>query len=60
MPTRLAAAFTLREMEELSTEELTQQLETTPGNLGVLLHRARLALRRCLEVNWFHAKTDEV
>ena len=60
MPNRLAAAFTLREMEGLSTEELTQQMETTPGNMGVLLHRARLALRRCLEVNWFHAKTDEV
>jgi len=60
MPDRLAAAFTLREMEGLSTEELTQHLETTPGNMGVILHRARLALRRCLETNWFHAKIDEV
>jgi RNA polymerase sigma-70 factor (TIGR02943 family) len=60
MPERLAVAFTLREIDELSTEEVGQQLDATPGNLGVLLHRARLALRRCLETNWFRTKTDEV
>lgn len=60
MPNRLAAAFALREIEELSTDEISQQLDITTGNLGVILHRARLALRRCLEANWFHTDTAEV
>ncbi len=60
MPRRLTAAFTLREMEGLSTDEISRDLNVTPGNLGVLLHRARLSLRRCLETHWFRTKTDEV
>ena len=35
-------------------------LQISAGNLGVLLYRARMGLRRCLEVNWFCTETDEV
>jgi RNA polymerase sigma-70 factor (TIGR02943 family) len=50
---RQADAFTLRVMERKSTEEVRKVLEVTATNLGVLLHRARASLRRCLEVSWF-------
>lgn len=51
---RAADAFTLREIEELKSEEVCKVLNITPTNLWVLLHRARLQLRRCLEVKWFN------
>jgi RNA polymerase sigma-70 factor (ECF subfamily) len=31
-----------------------QELGVSPGNLWVLLHRARLQLVRCLELHWFN------
>jgi RNA polymerase sigma-70 factor (ECF subfamily) len=40
-------------MDDLPTEAICQTLNITPNNLWVMLHRARMALRRCLEVNWF-------
>jgi RNA polymerase sigma-70 factor (ECF subfamily) len=52
LPTRLAAAFTLREVEELTSEEICKVLGVTTTNLWVMLHRARAHLRRCLELHW--------
>ena len=48
-----AQAFVLRVMEELSTEDICSNLDISDSNLWVRLHRARVQLRRCLEVNWF-------
>jgi RNA polymerase sigma-70 factor (ECF subfamily) len=56
LPARLTSAFTLREMEGLSSEEICEVLGVTLNNLWVMLHRARTHLRRCLELNWFAAK----
>lgn len=53
LPERLADAFTLREVEELDSHEVCKVLDISANNLWVMLHRARLGLRRCLEVNWF-------
>jgi hypothetical protein len=47
----------LREMDELETDEICRMLTISPSNLWVMLHRARIALRECLEVNWFAEKT---
>ena len=49
VPTKQRMAFVLREVEELDTEEICKILEVTRTNLGVLLHRARTWLRKCLE-----------
>ena len=53
LPTRTASAYTLREMDELPAEEICELLDVTTTNLWTLLHRARLWLRKCLELNWF-------
>jgi len=45
-------AFTLRELEGLSTEEICKELDLKPNNLWVVLHRARTQLKSCLETNW--------
>ena len=48
-----ANAFTLREIEGLGTAEICKVLGVSETNLWVILHRARMLLRRCLEANWF-------
>ena len=45
--------FLMREWLELDSEEICKELVLTPTNLYVQLHRARLRLRQCLELNWF-------
>ena len=49
-----ANAFTLREIEGADTGEICKVLNVTETNLWVILHRARMQLRRCLETRWFH------
>jgi RNA polymerase sigma-70 factor (ECF subfamily) len=53
LPPRVVSAFTLREVEGLTSEEVCDILSVKTGNLWVMLHRARTHLRHCLEVNWF-------
>ncbi len=53
MPERTARVFMLREVMEFTTEEICQELAITPTTLWVILHRARLSLRECLEIKWF-------
>jgi RNA polymerase sigma-70 factor (ECF subfamily) len=53
IPDRVAKVFMLREMDDLSTREICQSLAISESNLWVMLHRARMALRECLEKNWF-------
>ena len=55
LPSRLAQLFWLREAEDISTEQLCQELGITPTNVWTMLHRARLGLRRCLNENWFES-----
>lgn len=53
LPQRTANAFTLREVDGLKSEEICEILSIKVNNLWVMLHRARLHLRNCLELNWF-------
>jgi RNA polymerase sigma-70 factor (ECF subfamily) len=57
LPARLAVAFTLREIDDLSTTEICALLGVTTNNLWVMLHRARIHLRACVEQHWF--RTNE-
>jgi len=54
-----ANAFTLREIEGLNTGEICKVLDITETNLWVILHRARMHLRRCLETRWFARGTGK-
>jgi RNA polymerase sigma-70 factor, ECF subfamily len=57
---RTAAVFVLREMDGLSTQEICAELGISQENLWVMLHRARLFLRRFLQVNWFTSPSARV
>ncbi len=59
LPSRVAQAFSLREVEALPSEEVCKDLGVSPNNLWVMLHRARMGLRRCLEMHWFGTKRKD-
>ena len=46
--------FELKLKEDLQTEEICKVMDISSTNLWVLLHRARLQLRNCLEKNWYN------
>ncbi len=56
LPKTAGDAFLLREIEKTDSKEICKILGITSSNLWVLLHRARLQLRECLEINWFNDK----
>jgi RNA polymerase sigma-70 factor (TIGR02943 family) len=53
LPPAQGRAFMMREWLGLETSEICQELAIKPGNLWVLLHRARLRLQLCLQDKWF-------
>ena len=59
LPPNHANAFTLREIEGEDTGEICKVLNVTETNLWVILHRARMQLRRCLETQWFNKNTGK-
>ena len=50
---KMAATFSMKTLEEISTEEICKELGISESNLWVILHRARLQLRECVETKWF-------
>ena len=53
MPDRVANVFTLREMDGLDSDEICELLSLSASNFWVIMHRARMQLRRCIEIKWF-------
>ncbi|UCG50919.1 MAG: sigma-70 family RNA polymerase sigma factor [Candidatus Latescibacterota bacterium] len=60
LPESHRRAFTLREIDGITSEEICEILSVTPSNFWVMLHRARSRLRKCLDANWFRVATEEV
>jgi RNA polymerase sigma-70 factor (ECF subfamily) len=59
LPERMADAFSLRELDELDSATICKALGITETNLWVMLHRARLKLRGCLETHWLDDSAGE-
>lgn len=53
LPGNTARAFAMRELLGLDTDEICKELRITPSNCWVMLYRARMNLRTCLERTWF-------
>ena len=56
LPARTARVFMMREHLGYETDAICQELGVTANHCWVLLYRARLALRECLQANWFGNK----
>jgi RNA polymerase sigma-70 factor (ECF subfamily) len=52
LPPNLAAAFVLKMIDEAESDEICKELDITSSNLWVMLHRARLKMRECVENKW--------
>ncbi|MDP5293626.1 RNA polymerase factor sigma-70 [Oceanimonas sp. CHS3-5] len=52
LPARQGRVFMMREFVGLESPEICAELALTVSNLNVLLYRARLRLRECLENRW--------
>jgi RNA polymerase sigma-70 factor (ECF subfamily) len=53
LPAKTARTFMMREHLGCETDEICKELGVTPTHCWVLLYRARVALRECLQTNWF-------
>lgn len=58
LPSKQARVFMMREFIGLSSEEICEAVTLSVSNLHVLLHRARLRLRKCLETHWFKGEVS--
>ncbi|MBC7604721.1 MAG: sigma-70 family RNA polymerase sigma factor [Ramlibacter sp.] len=56
LPAAMGRVFLMREWLEMPSDDICKELGVTQTNLYVQLHRARLRLRECLELNWFGNK----
>jgi RNA polymerase sigma-70 factor (ECF subfamily) len=50
------SVFVMKYLEDLDSAEICKALGITPSNYWVLIHRAKLQLRSCLEKNWINRK----
>ena len=53
LPRQWNASIVLKYIEEKESEKVCQELQISPTNYWQILHRAKLQLRKCLELNWF-------
>lgn len=52
LPPQLAMLYSLREISGMETEDICKELNISSTNSWVMLHRARLGLKQCFELNW--------
>lgn len=53
LPAQQGRLFMMREFIDMDTKEICAEAGISVGNLNVILHRARLKLRGCLDIHWF-------
>lgn len=53
LPKHWFSALHLKYLEAKSGEEICQELQISTTNFWQIIHRAKLQLRKCLDVHWF-------
>lgn len=54
LPEKYAMVFKMKTIQQFETEDICKELNISPSNLWVIIHRARTQLRGCMEKNWFN------
>lgn len=54
LPDKWKSSVVLKFIEEKSSKEICQDLEVNTTNYWQIMHRAKLQLRKCIEINWFN------
>jgi RNA polymerase sigma-70 factor (ECF subfamily) len=55
MPAKLVPVFLAKFIDEEESEIICKDFNITPSNYWVIIHRAKVLMRSCLEKNWFTA-----
>jgi len=50
------AVFVLKYLDDAQADDICKELNITSSNYWILLHRARLKMRMCMEKKWFEKK----
>ncbi len=53
MPTKLAPVFIAKFFDDEDSETICKVHNISPSNYWVIIHRAKVLIRSCLEKNWF-------
>ncbi len=53
LPERSSAAIRFKYFEEKDSRDICQELDLSSSNYWQIIHRAKLLLKSCLEINWF-------
>ncbi|NQX42433.1 RNA polymerase sigma-70 factor, ECF subfamily [Pedobacter steynii] len=54
LPLNWFSAIQLKFLEEKKPDQVCQELGVTPTNYWQIIHRAKLQLRKCIQINWFN------
>lgn len=52
LPERARGVFVMKVIDGEESETICKELNITPSNFWILMHRAKLQLRECMELNW--------
>jgi RNA polymerase sigma-70 factor (TIGR02943 family) len=52
LPVLWMSVFTMKHLDDESTDAICSELKLTSSNFWVIIHRAKLSLRACLQKNW--------
>jgi len=52
LPDKWKSVFMLKVLEEMRSDEVCKEIGCTASNLWVIIHRAKLQLRECIEIKW--------
>jgi RNA polymerase sigma-70 factor (ECF subfamily) len=52
LPALWLSVFTMKHMDDAASENICSELKISPNNFWVIIHRAKLNLRACLQKNW--------
>lgn len=53
LPAKLLPVFMLKYIDDEDSDKICKELEISSSNYWVIIHRAKLLMRACLEKNWF-------
>ena len=56
LPENIARVFTMKEVLGFETEEICKELAMSSSNCWVVLYRARMRVRECLQLRWFGSR----
>ncbi|MFD1315041.1 sigma-70 family RNA polymerase sigma factor [Namhaeicola litoreus] len=54
LPEKYKIVFLLKTESQYESEDICNELGISASNLWVIIHRARVQLRKCIETNWFN------